>query len=165
MTRHAEVAYDTADDPIRAPRPQNPQELLALVEAARASTTLAMPSERRCSEEWATLAALHIKRNDTTHCQLCPAGHGPLQQTRWHILGQCQHPDLKDGRRKAALELQSKTHSTFTQKIKEPPGPSTILATTVCHHAGRPMGAARRRAGHQCQVGLANLPLVGAVGT
>jgi hypothetical protein len=47
------------------------------------------------------------------------AGHGPFQQTRWHVLGQCQHPDLKDARRKAALELQSKTHSTFTRKIKD----------------------------------------------
>ena len=92
------------------------------MEAARASTALAMASERRCSEERATLAALHIKLNDTTHCQLCPAGHGPFQQTRWHVLGQCQHPDLKDARRKAALELQSKTHSTFTQKIKDPRG-------------------------------------------
>ena len=86
MTRHAEAAYDAADDPIRAPRPQNPQELLALVEAARASTALAMASERRCSEERATLAALHTKLNDTTHCQLCPAGHGSFQQTRWHVL-------------------------------------------------------------------------------
>jgi hypothetical protein len=121
-TRHAEAAYDAADDPTRAPRPQNPQELLALVEAARASTTLAMASERRCSEERATLAALHIQLNDTTHCQLCPTGHGTFQQTRWHVLGRCQHPDLKDARRKAALELQSKTHSTFTQKIKDPRG-------------------------------------------
>jgi hypothetical protein len=80
-----------------------------------------MASERRCSEERATRAALHTKLNDTIHCQLCPAGHGPFQQTRWHVLGQCQHP-LKDARRKAALELQSKTHSTFTQKMKDPRG-------------------------------------------
>ena len=68
MNRHAEAAYDAVDDPTRAPLPHNPQELLVLVEAARASTALAMASERRCSEERATLAALHIKLNDTTHC-------------------------------------------------------------------------------------------------
>ena len=95
---------------------------MALVEAARASTALAMASERRCAAERATLAALHIKLNDTTHCQLCPVGTGPWQQTRWHVLGQCQHPDLKDARRNAALELQAKTHMTFTQKIKDPRG-------------------------------------------
>jgi hypothetical protein len=33
MSRHAEAAYDAADDPTRAPLPHNPQELLALVEA------------------------------------------------------------------------------------------------------------------------------------
>ena len=49
-------------------------------------------------------------------------GQGPFQQTRRHVLGQCQHPDLKDARRKAALELQAKTHTTFTQKIKDPRG-------------------------------------------
>jgi hypothetical protein len=120
MTRHADAAYEAADDSTRAPLPHKPQELLALVEAARASTALAMASERRCSDERATLAALHIKLNDTTHCHLCPAGLGPFQQTRWHVLGRCQHPDLKDARRNAALKLQSKTHSTFTQKIKDP---------------------------------------------
>ena len=83
MTRRAETAYDAEDEPTRAPVPQNPQELLALVEAARASTALAMASERRCAVERATLAALHIKLNDTTHCQLCPVGTGPFQQTRW----------------------------------------------------------------------------------
>ncbi len=46
----------------------------------------------------------------------------PFQQTRWHVLGQCQHPDLKDASRKAALKLQYKTHSTFTQTIKDPRG-------------------------------------------
>jgi hypothetical protein len=91
------------------------------MEAARASTALSIASERRCAEERATLAALRIKLNDTTHRQLCPTGHGgPFQRTRWHVLGKCQHPDLKEARRKAAMELQSKTHSTFTQKIKDP---------------------------------------------
>ena len=76
-----------------------------------------MASERRCAGERATLAALH------KHCQLCrPVGSRPFQQTRWHVLGQCQHPDLKDARRKAASELQAKTHTTFTQKIKDPRG-------------------------------------------
>ena len=88
---------------------------MALVEAAQASTALAMASERRCAAERATLAALHIKLNDTTHCQLCPVGTGPFQQTRWHVLGQCQHPDLKDARRKAALELQA-TGRQFPQR-------------------------------------------------
>jgi hypothetical protein len=102
MTRHAEAAYDAADDPARALLSHNPQELLALVEAARASTALAMASERRCSEERAILAALSTKLNDTTHCQLFPAGLGPFQQTRLHVLGQCQHPEFKGARRKAA---------------------------------------------------------------
>ena len=79
MNRHAEAAYDAADDPTRAPLPHNPQELLDLVEAARASTALAMASERRCSEERATLAALHIKLKGGHHTlPALPGGPRPV---------------------------------------------------------------------------------------
>ena len=41
-------------------------------------------------------------------CKMCPDGNAPVLQTRWHILGECGHRDLRDARVKSAKELQEK---------------------------------------------------------
>ncbi len=45
-----------------------------------------------------------------------------MLQTRWHILDECGHCDLRDARVKAAKELQAKAREIFTKKIKEKEG-------------------------------------------
>ena len=81
---------------------QNREQLAAIVEATRVSTTMAAESASRCKVEQQTLLDLRAKLQDTEFCKLCPEGSTKVAQTRWHVLGECQHRDLRDARRKAA---------------------------------------------------------------
>ena len=80
------------------------------------------------------------------------------------LLGQCQHPDLKDARRKVALELHSKTHSTFTQKIKDPRGRLPYCRQLFSITADDQWVWPDDEPGIN-EVGLAKFPLVGVVGS
>ncbi len=53
---------------------------------------------------------------------MCLAGSAPVLQTRWHILGECGHPDLRNARVKGAKDLQAMAHETFSKKIKDKAG-------------------------------------------
>jgi len=101
---------------------QNPVELVTLVSATRTAAVLAAEAESRCARELATLKALRVKLLDTEVCKMCPAGNAPVLQTRWHILGECGHRDLRDARVKSAKELQEKARVIFTRKIKDKAG-------------------------------------------
>jgi hypothetical protein len=101
---------------------QNPAELTALVSATRTSAVLAAEAASRCATELVTLEALRLKLMDTEFCKMCPAGSTPVLQTRWHVLGECGHSDLRDARVKAAKELQGKAREIFTKKIKDKEG-------------------------------------------
>ena len=101
---------------------QNSVELVTLVSATRTSAVLAAEAESRCARELATLKALRGKLLDTEMCKMCPAGNAPVLQTRWHILGECGHRDLRDARVKSAKELQEKARVIFTRKIKDKAG-------------------------------------------
>ena len=110
-TDHAIRDEQAGHEPRRAR--QNKEEVALLVANTRASALLAGDAERRCAEETATLLALRLKLHDTQYCKLCPVGTSPVIQTRWHVLGQCLHPDLRDARMKAAKEIRDTTRSTF----------------------------------------------------
>ncbi len=73
-------------------------------------------------KELATLQALREKRFDPEMCKMCPAGSAPVLQTRWHILGESGHCDLRDARVKGAKELQEKSREIFSRKIKDKAG-------------------------------------------
>ena len=105
-----------------AGKAQNPVELAVLVSATRTSAVLAAEAESRCVKELATLQALRAKLLDTEVCKMCPAGSAPVLQTRWHILGECGHQDLRNARVKGAKELQGKAREIFTKKIKDKSG-------------------------------------------
>ncbi len=72
---------------------------------------------------------------DTEMCKMCPAGSAPVLQTRWHILGECGHRDLRDARVKGAKELQENAREIFSRKIKDKAGRLPhwwlLFATTV----------------------------------
>ena len=104
----------------RSGRMQNQEELTVLVEATRVSANLAMEAEARSAKERRMIMDLKEKLHDTEYCKLCPPGSPEEIQTRWHILGECRHQDLKDARRQAAKTLQEQAYKVFTQKIKDP---------------------------------------------
>ncbi len=101
----------------------------------RRPAVLAAEAESRCVKELATLKALREKLIDTELFKMCPAGSAPVLQTRWHILGECGHRDLRDARVKAAKELQDKARENFSRKIKDKAGRLPhwwlLLATNV----------------------------------
>ena len=92
---------------------QNKEELAVLVAATRASALMAGDSERRCAMETATITELRRKLHDTQYCKLCPGGSALSLQSRWHVLGVCLHPDLRDARMKAAKEIREVARRTF----------------------------------------------------
>ena len=83
---------------------------------------MAADSASRCKVEQQTLLELRAKLQDTEFCKLCPEGSTKVVQTRWHVLGECQHRDLRDARRKAAKEIQETARGLFLKRIKDRAG-------------------------------------------
>jgi hypothetical protein len=101
---------------------QNREQLAAMVEATRVSATMAAESASRCKVEQQILLDLRAKLQDTEFCKLCPEGSAKVAQTRWRVLGECQHRDLRDARRKAAKEIQETARGLFLKRIKDRSG-------------------------------------------
>ena len=141
---------------------QNKEELAVLVAATRASALMAGDSERRCAMETATITELRRKLHDTQYCKLCPGGSALSLQSRWHVLGVCLHPDLRDARMKAAKEIREVARRTFLS-ITDREG-RLPLGAALRHEQGRPVGLAGLGTWSARSLGMARVAVVGAVG-